>query len=420
MNLTWLCQVFLLHSSQLPQKPDNAGEYRIIWMGGSNMDKVFKGFWLLAVLILVTGIAMAKGDRKAPYVVGAFVSASGPNAPLGVPERDTLIMLEEMVNKKGGIHGHPLKVIIEDDASDNTNAVKAARKLIEQDKACAIIGGTGTGPSLAVAPIAESAGVTQISMAAGIAITSPIKKWVFRVAPMDAIVAGKMLDYFKTKNISRFAIIYDSNAFGSSGRDQLKLLAPKYNMTVVAEESFASKDTDMTVQLTKIRTTNAQAIVCWGTNPGPAQVAKNAQQLAITIPLFMGHGVANQAFIDQAGPAADGVTLAAVKLIVADQLAGSDPQKKVLKIYADAFQKKYGRSADHYGGHAWDALSIIVEALRKAGNDDRAKLRDEIEKTTNFSGIGGVFNYTPGNHDGLEESCVMIKIVKGKWTLLKK
>jgi branched-chain amino acid transport system substrate-binding protein len=388
-------------------------------MGGNGMSKIYKGIWLIFVLIIVTGIAMAAGESKAPYVVGAFVSASGPNAPLGVPERDTLAMVEQLINKKGGINGHPLKVIIEDDASDNTGAVKAAKKLIEQDNVCAIIGGSGTGPSLAVAPIAESAGVAQMSMAAGIAITNPIKKWVFRVAPMDAIVVAKLFDYFKTKNISKFAIIYDSNAFGVSGRDQLKLLAPKYNMTVAAEESFASKDTDMTVQLTKIRTTGAQAIVCWGTNPGPAQVAKSAQLLGITTPLFMSHGVANQAFIDQAGPAADGVTLAAVKLIVADQLAGSDPQKKVLKAYAEAFQKQYGRSADHYGGHAWDALNIIVQALRKVG-DDRTKLRDEIEKTVNFSGIGGIFNYSPVNHDGLKESCTMIKIVKGKWTLLGK
>lgn len=388
-------------------------------LGGSGMTKIWKGLLLIAVLIIVTGMAVAAGENKDPYVIGAFVSASGPNAPLGVPERDTLMMVEQMINKKGGINGHPLKVIIEDDASDNTSAVKAAKKLIEQDKVCAIIGGSGTGPSLAVAPIAESVGVTQISMAAGIAITNPIKKWVFRVAPMDSIVVAELFSYFKTKNISKFAIIYDSNAFGVSGRDQLKQLAPKYKMTITAEESFASKDTDMTVQLTKIRTTGAQAIICWGTNPGPAQVVKSAQLLGITIPLFMSHGVANQAFIDQAGPAADGVTLAAVKLIVAGQLPGSDPQKKVLKDYADAFQKQYGRSADHYGGHAWDALNIIVQALQKAGND-RAKLRDEIEKTVNFSGIGGVFNYSPANHDGLKKSCTMIKIVKGKWTLLKK
>ncbi len=384
------------------------------------MRNSFRILLVLGLILLVAGLGMVSAGNSAPsYVVGAFVSASGPNAPLGVPERDTLLMMAEQINKNGGINGHPLKLIIEDDASDNTSAVKAAKKLIDQDKACAIIGGSGTGPSLAVAPIAEASGVTQISMAAGIAITNPVKKWVFRTAPLDALVVGKLLTYLGANNIKKIAVIYDSNAFGSSGRDQIKLLAPKYKMTIVGEESFASRDTDMTVQLTKIRATGAQAIICWGTNPGPAQVAKNVQQLGITIPLFMGHGIANQTFLDQAGSAANGVVLPAVRLIVADQLAASDPQKKILKEYAAGFAKKFGRQADHYGGHAYDALTIIVQALRKVG-DDRAKLRDEIEKTTKLSGIGGVFNYSPEDHNGLTDPCVMITVVNGKWKLIKK
>ena len=375
---------------------------------------------MLMVVMLITSAVSLGIEVKNPYVIGAFVSVSGPNAPLGTPERDTLLMLEEKINKKGGINGHPLKLVIEDDASDNTNAVKAAKKLIEQDNVVAIIGGSGTGPTMAVIPIAEAAGVPQISMAAGLAITDPIKKFVFRVAPTDQLVAGKILGYLNQNKISKIAIIYDSNAFGSSGRDQLRQLAPKFRVNIVAEESFASKDTDMTVQLTKIRTTDAQAIICWGTNPGPAQVAKNVQQLGITLPLFMSHGVANQAFLDQAGPAANGIMLPAVKLIIANELPDSDPQKKVLLQYSREFQERFNRPADHYGGHAWDALNIIVNALNKVGSD-RAKLRDEIEKTTRFSGIGGVFNYSPTNHDGLSnESCAMLKIVKGKWTLLKK
>ena len=383
--------------------------------------KIYLRILLMLMVVMLVASAVSLGiEVKNPYVIGAFVSVSGPNAPLGTPERDTLLMLEGKINKKGGINGHPLKLVIEDDASDNTNAVKAAKKLIEQDNVVAIIGGSGTGPTMAVIPIAEAAGVPQMSMAAGLAITDPIKKFVFRVAPTDLLVAGKILGYLNQNKISKIAIIYDSNAFGSSGRDQLRLLAPKYQVNILAEESFASKDTDMTVQLTKIRTTDAQAIICWGTNPGPAQVAKNVQQLGITLPLFMSHGVANQAFLDQAGPAANGIMLPAIKLIIANELPDSDPQKRVLLQYSREFQERFNRPADHYGGHAWDALNIIVNALNKVGSD-RAKLRDEIEKTTRFSGIGGVFNYSPTNHDGLNnESCAMLKIVKGKWTLLKK
>jgi branched-chain amino acid transport system substrate-binding protein len=175
----------------------------------------------------------------------------------------------------------------------------------------------------------------------------------------------------------------------------------------------------MTVQLTKIRAVNPQAIICWGTNPGPAQVAKGVKQLAIKTPLFMSHGVANQAFLDQAGAAAEGIILPAVKLIVANELKSSDPQKKILLEYANSFQETYNRSADHYGGHAWDAFNIIVQALKKVGNNP-VKLRDEIEKKTkNFVGIDGIFNFSPTNHDLSGDSCAMLKIKKGKWTVLK-
>jgi len=375
---------------------------------------------MVIFMVGISSVTFAGKDTAKPYVVGAFVSVTGPNSTLGTPERDTLKMIEARINKNGGINGHPLKVIIEDDASDNTNAVKAANKLVNQDNVCALIGGSGTGPSLAVAPIAENNEVAQISMAAGLMITNPVKKWVFRVAITDSIIAGKMLSYLAQQKLDKLAIIYDSNAYGTSGRDQLRSLASKYKITIVSEEAFASNDTDMTVQLTKIRTTNAKAIVCWGTNPGPAQVAKNHQQLGINIPLFMSHGMANQTFLDQAGAAADGIILPAEKLVAANQLPGSDRQKKVLLPFGKDYQQLYKTPADQYAGHAWDALNIVSEALRKVG-DNRAKLRDQIEKTKDFVGIAGIFNFSADDHDGVtSDACVMLKVKDGKWTLLKK
>jgi branched-chain amino acid transport system substrate-binding protein len=381
--------------------------------------KRYQLFMLVLIVICITPSAWAGPEAKSPYRIGAVISVSGPNAPLGIPERDTLLLLTESINQSGGISGHPLGVLIEDDASDNTNAVKAAKQLIDGDKVCALIGSSGTGPTMAMVPITEASGVPHISMAAGNAITSPVKKWVFRVAPTDVLVAGKLLDYFSRHRIGKIAVIYESNAFGASGRDQLQNLAPRYKIALVAEESFATKDTDMTVQLTKIRATGAQAIVCWGTNPGPAQVAKDVQQLGITIPLFMSHGVADQTFLDQAGAAADGIILPAAKLVVAGELPASDPQKKVLDAYAKAFTAKYHRLADHYGGHAWDALHLVVLALGKVG-DNRAQLRDEIERTHGYVGVGGIFRFSATDHDGLRnDACAMLKIVGGKWTLLQ-
>ncbi|MCL6589940.1 MAG: ABC transporter substrate-binding protein [Firmicutes bacterium] len=370
------------------------------------------------LLALAAGMGLA-ADTKSPYVVGVFCSVTGPNAPLGVPERNTLLMLEAQINKKGGINGHPLKLIIEDDATDNTNAVKAVKKLIEQDKVCALIGSSGTSQTMAALPVAIASETPLISMAAGAAITNPLNKWVFRTPQTDILAIKRILAYLTARQIIKVAMIYDSNAYGTNGRDQLRVLAPTFGVSIVTEEAFATTDTDMTVQLTKIRATDAQAIICWGTNPAPAQVAKNVKQLGITIPLFMSHGVANQSFLNLAGPAADGIILPAGKLIVASQLPTSDPRKKLLLQYAKDYEKAYKSPADTFGGHGWDSLQIIVNALKKAG-DNKAALRDEIEKTANFAGITGTFNYSPQDHDGLtHEAFVMVQIVKGKWTLMK-
>ena len=381
---------------------------------------------LFGILMLVIGLAVvgngwAEKSPKAPYVIGAVCSISGPNAPLGTPERDTILMLTDKLNQKGGVNGHPLKVVIEDDGSDNSTAVKAAKKLVEQDQVCALIGSSGTGPTMAMIPIAEESGVPQVSMAAGSTITIPLKKWVFRTAQTDNLALRKILtDLTRKRHCDKLALLYDSNAYGSNGRDQLRSLAPQYKAALVAEEAFATKDTDMTVQLTKIRTTEAEAIICWGTNPAPAQVAKNLQQLGITQPLIMSHGVANQAFLDQAGPAADGVILPAGKLIVAAELPAADPQKKLLLEYARDFEAKYNRPADSFGGYAWDALNIIVHALQRAG-DNRVKLRDAIEGTRRLPGVSGMFTYTADNHDGLSgDAFVMVRVSKGQWHLIKK
>lgn len=381
---------------------------------------------MIGILTAILGLGLAGGGwaektPKAPYVVGAVCSISGPNAPLGTPERDTLLMLTEKLNQKGGVNGHPLKVMIEDDGSDNTNAVKAAKKLVEQDRVCALIGSSGTGPTMAMIPVAEANEVPQVSMAAGSAITIPLKKWVFRTAQTDNLAIRAILaDLAGKRRINKVALLYDSNAYGSNGRDQLRGLVPQYKVTVVAEEAFATKDTDMVVQLTKIRATDAQAIICWGTNPAPAQVAKNRQQLGLDLPLLMSHGVANQAFLDQAGQAADGVMLPAGKLIAAAALPRSDPQRKLLLEYAGDFQAKYNRPADSFGGYAWDALNIIVQALKRAG-DNRAKLREAIEQTRRLPGVSGMFTYAPDNHDGLGgDAFVMVRVSKGRWQLAKK
>lgn len=383
---------------------------------------------LAVVFALVSSIAAGAvscggSSSGTPYKIGAIFAVTGANSPLGTPEKQTVEMMVEQINAKGGINGHPLQVVIYDNKSDATEAVTLAKKLIEQDNVLAIIGPSGSTDSVAIVDTVMKAGIPLITCAASDAITKPVsdRKWVFSSPQLSSLAVDRIIDYLSKTTIKKVAILADSNAFGSQGRDALLAALPKVGITISADDKYNTSDTDMTAQLTKIKGTEAQAVICWGTNPAPALIAKNLQQLSMTIHLINSHGIANQAFITLAGDAANGVIFPAGKLLVADQLDDSDPQKALLLQYKKDFEAKYGAgTANTFGGHAYDALNMVVKALTSAGAD-KAKIRDYLETNIkNFVGTGGVFNISATDHNGLtKDAFVMIKIDKGKWTWLK-
>jgi branched-chain amino acid transport system substrate-binding protein len=374
----------------------------------------------LLLTVLMTGVSPAQ-DPKGPYVVGGIFSITGPASYLGEPERNTLQMLIDEYNTKGGIRGRPFKVVIYDDEGDVTKARLHAEKLIQKDKAMAVIGPSLTHTSMAVLPITQKAKVPLISCAAGIEITSPAaeRQWVFKTAQTDAMAVNRIYQYLKKQNLNKVAILTVSTGFGVSGKKQLTEQAPQFGIQVVADEVFGEKDTDMTPQLTKIRGTAAQAVICWGTGPAPALVAKNLKQLGLTLPLIQSHGAASKKFIELAGDAADGILLPAGKLVVYKNLPDSDPQKAVLKAYDEKYQAKFNSPASSFGGYAYDAMKMLAQAVEQAGTDPE-KLRAALEGTKNYVGVSGVFNMSPEDHNGLTPAAfVMVKIDKGEFKLVE-
>ncbi len=379
------------------------------------------------LLIISAGLLIASCEKAPPeltgepYVIGGIFSVTGRASFLGEPEKNSMELFADIINKEGGINGHPIEVVIYDDEGDATKSVTLVKKLVEKDNVLAIIGPSLSGNTLSIIPVIEEKEVPLVSCAASVKITQPIKKWVFKTPQSDSMAVEKIYDYLIANNIKKIAIITVANGFGNSGKEQLQLLAPVMGIEIVSEESFGPEDTDVTSQLTVIKGTDAEAIICWGTNPGPAIVAKNMVQLDIKIPLFQSHGVASPKFIEIAGDAANGIILPAGKIIVTDQLPKSDPQRKVLlnykKLYEDAFD---GSEVSSFGGHAWDAMAMITEALKVSGAD-KAKLRDEIEKTTNYIGIHGIFNMSPEDHNGLnkETAFLLLKIEDGKFVIIE-
>ncbi len=376
------------------------------------------GFWksiLSAALLAMGGLA----NGAEPIKIGSFLTVTGPASFLGDPELKTLQMYVEDINAKGGVKGRKLELVHYDTGGKAQDAVSFVKRMIQNDKVDLIVGGTTSGDTLAVIPEVEKAGIPLISLAGGIEIVEPVKKWVFKTAHTDRMAAAKTFEDLRKRNLSKVALITGDGGFDKSGREQVLKLAPQYGITIVADESYGNKDTDMTTQLTKIRGSDAQAIINFGFGQAPAIVTKNLKQLGINLPLYQSHGVASKTFIDLAGDAAEGVRLPAAALVVAEQLPDADPQKPVLIAYKKQYEAKHG-PVSTFGGHAYDGLYIAVGALQRAGGADKATVRDEIEKTKGFIGTAGVFNMSPEDHMGLNlDAFKMVEIRNGGWKIVQ-
>ena len=368
----------------------------------------------VCVIILCFGLCRIGQAAKEPYKIGAIFSVTGPASWLGEPERNTAQMIADKVNAAGGINGHPIELIVYDTEGDETKSVLNAKKLIEKDKVLAIIGPSRSGSSLAVIPVVQEAEVPNISCAASKRIVSPVaeRKWVFKTPQSDEFCAEAMFEYMLKKGITKVAIITVSDGFGDSGRTELLEAAKRMGITIVADERYSNKDTDMTAQLTKIKGTDAQAIVTWSIGPTQVIVTKNVKQLGITIPLYQSHGFGNPKNIEQAGGAAEGVLSPIGRLLVADQLPDYHYQKKVLMDYKTEYEKKFGGEVSTFGGHAYDGMWMVIEALKAVG-PNRAKIRDYLENMKGFVGTAGLFNFSPLDHNGLTRESFEVLTVRG-------
>ncbi len=376
--------------------------------------------WTVLALTISLGLIFSCAKEKEPYKVGAVFSVTGRASFLGEPEKKTAEMIAEAVNKVGGINGHPLELVLLDDESDETKCVLAVKRLIKKDNVPVIIGPSLSGNTLAVVKVANEAKVPLVSCAASNKIVTPVvdRKWVFKVPQSDTHAVEKIYDYLLKNGINKIAIMSVSTGFGASGREELLRLAPMVGIEILADERYGPKDTDITAQLTRIRGTDAQAIVNWSVGPTQVLAVKNWRDLGMTkIPFYQSHGFGSRKNIELAAGAAEGVFCPLGRVNIAELVPADHPQKKVIDIYNQAFQEKYNEPLSSFGGHAWDALNLVMDAMRAVGPDS-AKIRDYIETRKNFVGQHGVFNFSPTDHNGLtKEAFEMVVVKEGDWAL---
>lgn len=370
-----------------------------------------------ATCALFTGTAVA----QEPIRIGSFLSVTGGAAFLGDPEQKTLELYVEKINAAGGVLGRKLQLVAYDSAGDAEKARTFAKRLIEQDKVDVIVGGSTTGETMAVVPLVEAAQIPFISLAGAVVIIEPVKKWVFKTPHTDRMACEKIFIDMQSRKLAKVALISGAGGFDKSMRAECLKVAAKHRIEVVADETYGAGDTDMTAQLTKIKNTpGVQAVLNPGFGQGPAIVTKNYRQIGITVPFYQSHGVASKEFIKLAGAAAEGVRLPAAALLVADDLPASDPQRSVVVSYKHEYESRFKSEVSTFGGHAYDGLMLAVEAMKKAGSTDKAKVRDALEGIRGYMGTAGVVNMSASDHMGLDLTAFrMLEVKGGNWTLVK-
>src|SRR5512134_3895203 len=376
---------------------------------------------LSRILLALSALALSALAQAQPIRIGAFLAVTGPAAFLGDPEEKTLKLYVEKLNKAGGVIGRKLELVVYDDAGDSDKARTFAKRLIDQDKVDVIIGGTTTGTTMAALPLAEQAGVPFISLAGAVVIVEPVKKWVFKTPHTDRMACEKIFVDMRARGAAKAALISGSGGFDRSMRAECLKVANKHGVQIVADETYGAGDTDMTAQLAKIKATpGVQAVLNAGFGQGPAIVTKNYRQIGISAPLYQSHGVASKQYVSLAGDAAEGVRLPAAALLVAETLPANDPQKKVVTAYKSDYEGRFKQEVSTFGGHAYDGLMLAVEAIKRAGSTDKAKVRDALAATRGYVGTGGVVNMAAQEHMGLDLSAFrMLEVRKGDWTLVK-
>jgi len=358
--------------------------------------------------------------------VGVTLSATGPAASLGIPEKNTFEMLGSPT-----IAGQKVNFIVLDDKSDTTEAVKNTRKLLAEDKVDVIVGSTVTPNSLAMRDVVVEAEVPMISMAASALIINPADartKWVFKTPQNDSLMADAVAVNMRANGVNTVGFIGFADAYGDSWLTEMKRSAQTAGIKIVAEEKYNRNDPSVTGQVLKLLAAQPDAIIIAGSGTPAATPHKDLIARGYKGRIYQTHGVANADFLRVVGADGNGAVLPAGPMLVFEQLPDSNPVKKSAAEYVTKYEAKYGPgSRTTFGGHAWDAYVLlqraIPDALKKGQPGTkafRAALRDALENVKEANAANGVFNVNAGDHNGFDNRArVMVKIENGKWVLLK-
>lgn len=351
--------------------------------------------------------------------VVAILATSGPAAIYGAPAEKALrVMIDNLPGK--AIAGHPVKLTVYDTEGNSTKATQLYRRAVENDQAHVIFGPSTSGESLAIVPIANQLKVLTVSHGGAEAITKPVTPYMFALPPTDRIMVESLVAYIKQRGWKKVAVIYSLDGFGQSGGTIAQELVPAAGMELVDVETFASQDTNMTPQLLRIRDKNPDAIIMWSANPGPTIVAKNAMEMGLKTPFLVSTANATLGFINQTGPAAEGIYAATLPIVAPNALPDNDPRKPIFLKFNKQYLEKTGQVSDQASGHGLDDILWLEDAVKTIkGPITRENLRAAFE-TVKMCGSNGCRQVRADDHRGLtKEAIVVMQIRNGTFVTAK-
>ena len=370
--------------------------------------------------VLVAGL-LATVLAHADINVGVTLSATGPAASLGIPEKNTITLMPKT------IAGQKINYIVLDDASDTTAAVNNTRKLIAESKVDIILGSTVTPNSLAMIDVVAEAQTPMISIAASARIVEPVdakKRWVFKTPQNDIMMSLAIAEHMAAAGVKTVGFIGFSDAYGEGWFQEFTKAAELKKLKIVANERYGRSDTSVTGQALKIISARPDAVLIAGSGTPAALPQTTLKERGYKGRMYQTHGVANADFLRVGGKDVEGTLLPAGPVLVADQLPDSNPVKKSALAYVSAYEGAFGKgSVSTFGAHAWDAgllmaaaIPVALKSAQPGTPEFRAALRDALEQVKNVSGAHGVFNMSATDHLGLDQRArVMVKIENGTW-----
>ncbi len=382
------------------------------------------GVLVVGCALLVSGCKKTPsgpGPSATPIKVGAIFAETGGASFLGAPEARTVKMFVEKLNRAGGVNGHKIELLVKDSGGSPEKAISLAKQLIDEDKVLAILGPSTSGETMSIKDICQEGKTILLSCAAAEKIVEPIAPFVFKTPQKDSDAARRIYETMKELAISKIGVVTSNDGFGIAGGEQLAKLAPEYGITIAISETYDKQATDLQDVLTKVMSAEVQGVVNWSIVPAQSLVAKNMKQIGFDVPLFQSHGFGNIKYVEQGGEAANGTIFPCGRLLVADVLPADHPQKNVLVEYKKDYESQYKEDASTFGGHAYDAILVLVEGIKKANSVERDQVRAAIETLQGVVGTGGVFNFSPTDHNGLAKDAFEVLTVKdGKFAVYQK